>query len=118
MKLYLVRHGQSVANATKIHSGWSQVPLTEQGRADAARAGEYLPLCEVQSRGSKESRIRALQPYVRNGYLRFSRSHILLLEQLRQFPLSRHDDGPDALQGAVELCARQGRLGTFEGLRL
>lgn len=42
MKLYLVRHGQSVANATKIHSGWSQVPLTEQGRADAARAGEYL----------------------------------------------------------------------------
>ena len=42
MKLYLVRHGQSVANATKIHSGWSQVPLTEQGRADAALAGEYL----------------------------------------------------------------------------
>lgn len=42
MKVYLVRHGQSLANATKIHSGWSQVPLTEQGREDAARAGEYL----------------------------------------------------------------------------
>ena len=42
MKVYLVRHGQSLANATKIHSGWSQVPLTEQGEADAARAGEYL----------------------------------------------------------------------------
>jgi len=42
MKLYLVRHGQSLANATRIHSGWSQVPLTEQGEADAARTGEYL----------------------------------------------------------------------------
>ena len=101
-----------------IESNQFQWLLKEQLRKESARAGEYLPLCEVQSRGSKESRIRALQPYVRNGYLRFSRSHILLLEQLRQFPLSRHDDGPDALQGAVELCARQGRLGTFEGLRL
>ena len=42
MKLYLVRHGQSVANATKIHSGWSQVPLTAQGETDAERAGQYL----------------------------------------------------------------------------
>lgn len=42
MKLYLVRHGQSLANATKIHSGWSQVPLTEQGEQDAAFAGQYL----------------------------------------------------------------------------
>ena len=42
MKLYLVRHGQSVANATAIHSGWSQVPLTEQGMSDAERAGQYL----------------------------------------------------------------------------
>ena len=42
MKLYLVRHGQSTANLTHTHSGWSQVPLTEQGEKDAARAGEYL----------------------------------------------------------------------------
>ena len=101
-----------------IESNQFQWLLKEQLRKAGAQAGEYLPLCEVQARGSKESRIRSLQPYVRNGYLLFSRGHILLLEQLRQFPLGRHDDGPDALQGAVELCARQGRLRTLDGLRL
>lgn len=92
--------------------------LKEQLRTESARTGIYLPICEVHAAGSKEGRIRTLQPYVRNGYLRFSPRHTLLLEQLRQFPLGRHDDGPDALQGAVELCARQGRLSTLEGLRL
>lgn len=101
-----------------IESNQFQWLLKEQLRKAGAKAGEYLPLCEVQASGSKEGRIRTLQPYVRNGYLRFSRRHILLLEQLRQFPLGRHDDGPDALQGAVELCARQGRLTTLNGLRL
>lgn len=101
-----------------IESNQFQWLLKEQLRKASARAGDYLPLCEAQPRGSKEGRIRALQPYVRNGYLLFSRRHTLLLDQLRQFPLGRHDDGPDALQGAVELCARQGRLHTLNGLRL
>lgn len=38
MKLYYIRHGQSEANFLKMHSGWSQVSLTEQGRLDALRA--------------------------------------------------------------------------------
>ena len=42
MKLYLVRHGQSEANLHRRFSGWAQISLTEQGFADARRAGEYL----------------------------------------------------------------------------
>jgi len=42
MKLYMVRHGQSTANAAGLHSGWSQAPLTEQGEEDARRAGRVL----------------------------------------------------------------------------
>lgn len=42
MKLYMVRHGQSETNLARRFTGWAQVNLTEQGRADAARAGEYL----------------------------------------------------------------------------
>ncbi len=38
MKLYLVRHGQSEANLTKSHAGWTQVSLTKQGEADAKSA--------------------------------------------------------------------------------
>ncbi len=60
MKLYLVRHGQSVANATKIHSGWSQVPLTEQGKADAARAGQYLRTLQFDRLYSSDL-LRAIQ---------------------------------------------------------
>lgn len=42
MDLYLVRHGQSVPNATRRHSGWSMMPLTEKGFDDARRAGEII----------------------------------------------------------------------------
>ena len=42
MNLYLVRHGQSIPNLENRHSGWTQLPLTEQGFADARRAGERL----------------------------------------------------------------------------
>ena len=42
MNLYLVRHGQSVPNLENRHSGWTQLPLTDQGFADARRAGERL----------------------------------------------------------------------------
>lgn len=36
MKVFFVRHGQSEANLKKIYAGQSDVPLTEQGRAEAA----------------------------------------------------------------------------------
>ena len=42
MNLYLVRHGQSVPNQRNLHSGWSQLPLTEQGIEDAHRAGTRI----------------------------------------------------------------------------
>lgn len=42
MLVYAIRHGESEANAGRIHSGWSQVPLTEKGTAQAKAAGEKL----------------------------------------------------------------------------
>ena len=42
MKLYMVRHGQSVTNLERRFTGWAQAPLTEQGLADARRAGDRL----------------------------------------------------------------------------
>ena len=42
MKLYMVRHGQSETNLAGKYTGWAQVNLTEQGIADAKRAGRYL----------------------------------------------------------------------------
>lgn len=47
MNLYLVRHGQSVANFENRHSGWTMLPLTEKGFEDARRAGERLKGIEL-----------------------------------------------------------------------
>ena len=40
--LVLVRHGQSEWNAKNLFTGWKNVDLTEQGIAEARRAGEML----------------------------------------------------------------------------
>jgi 2,3-bisphosphoglycerate-dependent phosphoglycerate mutase len=41
-KLILVRHGQSTWNVENLFTGWTDVELSEQGRAEAARAGREL----------------------------------------------------------------------------
>lgn len=42
MRIYVIRHGQSVANARVAHAGWEQVPLTEKGVEQAKRTGELI----------------------------------------------------------------------------
>lgn len=37
-----VRHGESAANASRVLSGWTDVPLTDRGRSQARRAGHLL----------------------------------------------------------------------------
>ncbi len=54
----------------------------------------------------KVARIRRLSQYVINRELRFkadSPGCRLLVEQLMDFPLADHDDGPDALEMCVRL---------------
>ena len=41
-KLVLMRHGQSQWNLENRFTGWTDVDLTEQGRTEAAKAGELL----------------------------------------------------------------------------
>ena len=57
-------------------------------------------------------RIRRLSQYISNRELRFkadSPGCRLLVEQLMDFPLADHDDGPDALEMCVRLCLRVNR---------
>ena len=42
MKVYLVRHGESEANAKKLHCGHGQFPLTEKGEKEAENVGKLL----------------------------------------------------------------------------
>jgi len=42
IKLVLLRHGQSTWNKENIFTGWTDVPLTEQGIEEAKKAGKVL----------------------------------------------------------------------------
>ena len=42
MKIYLVRHGQSVGNVKNLWYGSTDLPLSERGRKPARQAGEKL----------------------------------------------------------------------------
>jgi len=74
-------------------------------RADERRL--ILPLFTINNYVNKEVRIRRLTPLLSGGRIRFkgdSPGARLLVEQLRDFPLADHDDGPDALEMAVRLA--------------
>ena len=42
VKLVLVRHGESVANAANVYTGWNDVPLTNKGEEQARHAGKLI----------------------------------------------------------------------------
>ena len=42
MKIYLVRHGETVYNIQRIIQGWCDSPLTEEGIKQARKLKEYL----------------------------------------------------------------------------
>ena len=84
--------------------------LTEERAKASAKAGLYLPIEEVQQTSDKVMRIQTLQPDVKNKYIKFNRRHKRLLEQLTQFPMGAHDDGPDALEGARSIAKRVKRF--------
>jgi 2,3-bisphosphoglycerate-dependent phosphoglycerate mutase len=42
IKLVLLRHGESIWNKENLFTGWTDVDLSEQGKAEARQAGELL----------------------------------------------------------------------------
>jgi predicted phage terminase large subunit-like protein len=83
--------------------------LAVEFEAEFRRQGLLGPRpCAIENRVNKLVRIRRLGPYLATRRLRFRRNSPgtrLLVEQLRQFPLADHDDGPDAAEMAVRLAA-------------
>lgn len=91
-----------------IETNQFQWMLKEELAKESARAGLYLPITEVNSTGDKTLRIQSLQPFIKNGYIRFQQNQNLLLEQLWDFPYGAYDDGPDALEGCLSLAKKEG----------
>lgn len=68
----------------------------------AQTAGVHFNKRPINSQTNKQARIEGLETLVTQGQIVFSRRHKILLEQLRQFPHGKHDDGPDALEMAIQ----------------
>lgn len=92
--------------------------LKEQLARESAKAGLYLPIQGVRATEDKTLRIESLQPDIRNGYILFRRDQTLLLQQLSEFPMGAHDDGPDALEGARTLARKGSAPLNLAGLHL
>lgn len=91
-----------------------QYDFYRQLREVLAKRGIYtVKIKPITPRSKKEDRIEMLEPLIESGFLRFMRHQRLLLEQLEQFPSADHDDLPDALAGAVDLCGGMNRRRTF-----
>lgn len=71
----------------------------------AAAKNVHLPLYGVESTTPKVSRIRALGTYLAQKRMRVRNTPggRMLVQQLRDFPVGEHDDGPDALAMAVRM---------------
>lgn len=71
------------------------------------RSQAALPLAKVSQYKEKITRIRlGLGPLLNQGRLKFleGQGTRLLVNQLKDFPMADHDDGPDALEGAIRIA--------------
>jgi predicted phage terminase large subunit-like protein len=85
----------------ELLAGELQTALAESGLS-------YVPLWTISNNTDKQVRIRQLSPYLSRRRMRFKSGCAatrMLVEQLRDFPIGDHDDGPDALEMAVRLAS-------------
>jgi hypothetical protein len=90
-------------------TAWQEL-LAAAIEAEFQRRGMLAARCvPIDNPEPKLVRIRRLGPWLAQRRLRFksgSPGTRLLVEQLQDFPLADHDDGPDALEMALRLAAR------------
>lgn len=91
-------HALRQFEAFGVEANQFQQFLADEVERRSNEAKVYVPVVDITQTRDKIGRIQRLQPLISSGRLRFSRRHTTLMEQLRQFPMAAHDDGPDALE--------------------
>lgn len=79
-------------------------PLFTPALQDELR-NKTLEILSINNMVAKEIRIRRLDPFLRGRRCKFrnNRGTRLLVNQLREFPMAIHDDGPDAFEMATRV---------------
>ncbi len=97
---------------------FQELLLPEVQRLAVAGGGAPLPIYAVENTVAKEVRIRRLGPYLAQGLVQVKDTPggRLLVDQLKDFPLGDHDDGPDALEMCLRLILERGGPSPEDGL--
>lgn len=108
------------ADVVVIETNQFQHLLASQILTESRKKHINMPVMSMWNRAAKEVRIRRLGPHLANKNFRFksdSEGTRLLVNQLREFPLSKYDDGPDALEMALRgmISIHNGRVSTVSG---
>jgi predicted phage terminase large subunit-like protein len=94
-----------------VESNNFQKLLVDDLKRRLLKIGNRTRVKSVHHTSQKQARICSLEPYVSQGRLQFNSKHHMLLQQLIQYPMAKNDDGPDALEMAVETARRVIRVG-------
>ncbi len=82
--------------------------------------GYIIPINQIDDKMNKQLRIERLGPYLQFGWLLFPNEMTeelqLLIDQILGFPDFPHDDGPDALSGAINALRNYSQEETYESV--
>jgi len=104
-KLVLLRHGQSVWNLENLFTGWTDVDLSEQGRAEAREAGRLL---RAEGYGFDMAFTSVLKRAIRTLWIALDEMDLMWIPVERYWQLNERHYG--ALQGLnkAETTAKYG----------
>ncbi len=104
-KLVLLRHGESVWNKENRFTGWTDVDLTEQGKAEAAEAGRTL---KREGYSFDLAHTSVLKRAIRTLWIALDEMDLMWIPELRSWRLNERHYG--ALQGLnkAETAERHG----------
>lgn len=97
--------GEFQPNALAVEINQFQSLLATDFLRVARQKQFVLPLYGITNTEQKETRIRTIGPYLAQGRIRIRRTKggQLLCQQLRDFPMGEHDDGPDGVEQAIKM---------------
>jgi predicted phage terminase large subunit-like protein len=118
LRALFVRHEQWNYWLLGIEDNLFQRLLMREVEQMSRERGVMLPARGVTQKANKETRISRLSSWVERGQIRFCQgqgNQDLLIEQMLYFPSKTvHDDGPDALEGAISLLEGGAGQGIFD----
>jgi predicted phage terminase large subunit-like protein len=103
-----------------IEGNFDQDDALKYYKVEGEKRGYVLRIrVDDSKKADKFGRIESLEPLFVQGHMVFDKAlkgnkHFrLFLNQLQDFPFGEHDDGPDALEGAISKADKKGKSSSF-----